>query len=314
MHHRQPDNNRVGRGRWSYAPAVEDQEGTSGRGLPTGTLTFLFSDIEGSTRLVQALGDGFPALLERHQALLRQAFGGEGGVEVATEGDSFFVVFRSARSALLAAAAAQRALAAEPWPAEVGQLRVRIGVHTGEGTLGGDNYVGLDVHRAARIGAAAHGGEVLLSDTTRALVRGSLPADLEMRDLGEYRLKDLERPERLVQLVVAGLPADFPPPRTLETPSNLPPQLTAFVGRRQEAEAVAGLVAQSRLVTLTGPGGTGKTRLALEVASHLLDRSSAHPYVHRYCSGGPRGAGSSRDRVGGGPPERSAAAARARQL
>jgi predicted ATPase/class 3 adenylate cyclase len=257
----------------SYARAVEDRDGTSGHRLPTGTLTFLFSDIEGSTRLVQAMGDAFPALLERHQALLRQAFEDEGGVEVATEGDSFFVVFRSAMSAILAAAAAQRALADEPWPAAAG-LRVRIGLHTGEGTLGGDNYVGLDVHRAARIGAAAHGGQILLSDATTALVRGSLPADLELRDLGEYRLKDLDRPERLVQLLVAGLPTDFAPPRTLEAPSNLPPQLTAFVGRRQEAEAVAALVAQSRLVTLSGPGGTGKTRLALEVASRVKGQFS----------------------------------------
>ena len=253
---------------------MEDRDGTSGRGLPTGTLTFLFSDIEGSTRLVQSLGDAFPVVLERHQALLRQAFEDEGGVEVVTEGDSFFVVFRSAVSAILAAAAAQRAVAGEPWPAEAGQLRVRIGLHTGEGTLGGDNYVGLDVHRAARIGAAAHGGQILLSDATRALVRGSLPADLELRDLGEHRLKDLDRPERLVQLAVAGLPADFPPPRTLEVPSNLPPQLTTFVGRRQEAEAVAALVAQSRLVTLSGPGGTGKTRLAVEVASRLIGQFS----------------------------------------
>jgi predicted ATPase/class 3 adenylate cyclase len=232
-------------------------------------LTFLFSDIEGSTRLVAALGPAFGSLLERHQALLRDAFEVAGGVEIATEGDSFFVVFRSAASAVAAAAAAQRALAGEPWPAEIGALRVRMGLHTGEGTLGGDNYVGIDVHRAARIAAAAHGGQVLISDSARALVAGSLPAELRLHDLGAFRLKDLEQPERLVQLVIPDLQADFPPPRTLETPSNLPTQMTTFVGRRREAEEVAELVRRSRLVTLTGPGGTGKTRLSLQVAAQL---------------------------------------------
>jgi predicted ATPase/class 3 adenylate cyclase len=232
-------------------------------------LTFLFSDIEGSTRLVTALGPAFGSLLERHQALLRGAFEAAGGVEIATEGDSFFVVFRSAASAVAAAAAAQRALAGEPWPAEAGALRVRMGLHTGEGTLGGDSYVGIDVHRAARIGAAAHGGQVLISEATRSLVAGSLPEDLRLDDLGLFRLKDLEQPERLVQLVIPDMQADFPPPRTLESPSNLPTQMTTFVGRRREAEEVAELVRHSRLVTLTGPGGTGKTRLSLQVAAQL---------------------------------------------
>ena len=239
------------------------------RALPTGTLTFLFSDIEGSTRLVQALGAGYPAVLERHQALLRAAFDEAGGVEVATEGDSFFVVFRSALAAVGAAAAAHRALAAEPWPADAGGVRVRMGLHTGEAMLGGDNYVGLDVHRAARIGAAAHGGQVLISDMTRGLVAGSLSADLSLRDLGEHRLKDLDQPERLFQLAVSGLTQEFPPPRTLETPTNLPAQVTDFIGRRREVQDVAELVGHSRLLTLTGPGGTGKTRLALQVASQL---------------------------------------------
>ena len=237
--------------------------------LPTGTLTFLFSDIEGSTRLVQALGAAYPAVLERHQALLRAAFDEAGGVEVATEGDSFFVVFRSALAAVGAAAAADRALAAEPWPAEAGGVRVRMGLHSGEAMLGGDNYVGLDVHRAARIGAAAHGGQILISDMTRGLVAGSLSADLSLRDLGEHRLKDLDQPERLFQLAVSGLTQEFPPPRTLEIPTNLPAQVTDFIGRKQEVQAVADLVRHSRLLTLTGPGGTGKTRLALQVASQL---------------------------------------------
>src|SRR6476661_4779714 len=144
---------------------MEERRGRARHDLPTGTLTFLFSDIEGSTRLVQAVGDGYPLVLERQQEVLRNAFR-DGGVEVATEGDSFFVIFPSAVAAIKSAAAAQRGLSAEDWPAGVGQLRVRMGLHTGEGTLGGDNYVGLDVHRAARIGAAAHGGQVLLSNAT----------------------------------------------------------------------------------------------------------------------------------------------------
>lgn len=246
--------------------------------LPTGTLTFLFSDIEGSTRLVAALGPGFGPLLERHQVLLRDAFRAAEGVEVATEGDSFFVVFRSAVAAVVAAAAAQRALATEPWPEEAGTVRVRMGLHTGEGTLGGDNYVGIDVHRAARIAASAHGGQVLISDSTRALVAGALPGGVSLRDLGTFRLKDLEQPERLVQLLAPELPADFPPPRTLETPSNLPAQMTTFIGRLREAEEVAALTRRSRLVTLTGPGGTGKTRLSLQVAGELRPEFSGGSY------------------------------------
>jgi predicted ATPase/class 3 adenylate cyclase len=244
---------------------------SSPRTLPSGTLTFLFSDIEGSTRLVQSLGDAYGPFLLRQQALMRAAFEAGGGVEVGTEGDSFFVVFPSAVAAARAAADAQRAMAAESWPSTVGRVKVRIGLHTGEGTLGGDNYVGLDVHRAARIAAAAHGGQVLVSDATRALVAGALGAEVRLRDLGEHRLKDLDQPERLFQLVVSGLPADFPPPRSLEAPTNLPPQVTSFIGRQKEAGEVAELVRRSRLVTLIGPGGTGKTRLSLEVASQLRE-------------------------------------------
>ncbi len=229
----------------------------------------MFTDIEGSTRLVTALGPAFGPLLERHHSLLRAAFETAGGIEISTEGDAFFVVFQSAASALSAAAAAQRSLATEPWPDNVGAVRVRMGLHTGEATFGGDNYVGLDVHRAARIAAAAHGGQVLVSSATGVLVRGSLPADLQLRELGEFRLKDLELPERLAQLVGPGLADDFPPPRTLEMPSHLPPQATSFVGREREIAEVCELVRHSRLVTLTGPGGAGKTRLSLRVAEQL---------------------------------------------
>jgi len=152
--------------------------------LPTGTVTFLFTDIEGSTKLVHRLGDAWPAVLVRHQAILRAAFEAAGGVEIGTEGDSFFVVFPSASRAAVAAVAAQRALAAEPWPADVEAIRVRMGLHTGEGTLGGDNYVGVDVHRAARIAAAAHGGQVVVSSATAGLIESGLPAGQRLRDLG----------------------------------------------------------------------------------------------------------------------------------
>jgi predicted ATPase/class 3 adenylate cyclase len=237
--------------------------------LPVGTLTFLFTDIEGSTRLVTALGPEFGPLLERHQAIVRAAVGAAGGIEISTEGDAFFVVFRSAAAAVSAAASAQRALSAEPWPAAAGAVRVRMGIHTGEAVLGGDNYVGLDLHRAARIAAAAHGGQVLVSAATAALVGGALPEDLRLRELGEFRLKDLEAPERLAQLVGRDLADDFPPPRTLETPSNLPAEMTSFVGREREVGEVCDLVRHARLVTLTGPGGAGKTRLSLRVAELL---------------------------------------------
>jgi predicted ATPase/class 3 adenylate cyclase len=236
--------------------------------LPTGTITFLFTDIEGSTRLLQALGSGYRDVIERHDGLVRAALSAHRGVEVGTEGDSFFAVFRSAEDAVAAAADAQRAMAAEPWRREH-DVRVRMGLHTGEGRLGGDNYVGLDVHRAARIAAAGHGGQVVLSSTTRALVEGSMPPDMSLRDLGVHHLKDLEHPEHLSQLVLPGIQQEFPPLRTLETPSNLPTELSSFVGRERELDEIVALVKETRLVTLIGPGGTGKTRLAVRVGARI---------------------------------------------
>jgi predicted ATPase/class 3 adenylate cyclase len=240
--------------------------------LPTGTVTFLFTDIEGSTGLLQALGDRFAAVLDRHAAIVRRAIADGGGVEVSTHGDAFFAVFASPAGAVRAAVAAQRGLVSHDWSPGP-PVRVRMGLHTGEGVLGGDDYAGIDVHRAARIADAAHGGQVVLSDATRGLVKQALGAGASLRDLGMHRLRGIDEPERLHELVVEGLPSDFPPPRTLDArPSNLPPQLTSFVGREEEIAEVERLLGHTRLLTLTGPGGSGKSRLALQVAGELLTR------------------------------------------
>jgi predicted ATPase/class 3 adenylate cyclase len=238
--------------------------------LPTGTVTFLFTDIEGSTRLVQALGERYGDVLADHCRIMRQAIGEAGGIEVGTEGDSFFAVFTNAPAAVAATAAAQRGLVAQAWP-DGAEVRVRMGLHTGEGMLGGDNYMGLDVHRAARIAAAGHGGQVVILEATRSLV-DRLP-EANFRDLGAHRLKDLANPEHLFQIDIAGLPSDFPALRSLDArPNNLPVQLTSFVGREAEIAAVGELLERARLVTLTGPGGTGKTRLSLQIAAERLTR------------------------------------------
>ena len=236
-----------------------------------GTVTFLFTDIEGSTRLLQALGPDYRDVLERHAAILRDALVTHEGVEVSTEGDSFFAVFHSASQAVAATVAVQSALAEERWP-EGQRVRVRMGLHTGEGQPGGGSYVGLDVHRAARIAAVGHGGQVLLSAATRPLVEGTLPEGVSLRDLGVHRLKDLEQPEHLAELTIAGLVQHFPPLRTLETPSNLPTELSSFIGRQRELDEIGGLLATTRLLTLTGPGGTGKTRLAIRTGARVGHR------------------------------------------
>jgi predicted ATPase/class 3 adenylate cyclase len=237
-----------------------------------GILTFLFSDIEGSTRLEQALGSTrYGELRERHRALLRAAFAAHDGHEEGTEGDSFFVSFPTAAGAIAAAAAAQRAIAGEPWP-EDGAIRVRMGIHSGEARLLGGSLVGLDINRAARIAGVAHGGQALVSEATRVLAGSALPDGLGFRDLGAHRLKDLRDPARIHQLEIPGLRADFPPLRSLDAhPNNLPTQLTSFVGRETELAEARALLAANRLVTLTGPGGTGKTRLSLQVAASAAD-------------------------------------------
>jgi predicted ATPase/class 3 adenylate cyclase len=240
--------------------------------LPTGAVTFLFSDMEGSTRLLERLGDRFRAVKERHDAIVRAAIAEGGGHEIGTEGDSFFAAFASPAGAVSAAVRAQRELAAATWPDDA-VVRVRMGLHTGEARVVGDDSEGLAVNRAARIAASGHGGQVLVSDATRCLVEHAPPAGTSVRDLGTHRLRDLTHPERLHQLVIAGLEQDFPPPRTLNArPNNLPAQLTRLVGRREETAQIRELVGANRLVTLTGIGGIGKTRLALAVAAEVLER------------------------------------------
>ena len=224
------------------------------RALPAGTVTFLFTDIEGSTKLLHELGDAYADALSEHRRVLRNAFERHGGVEVDTQGDAFFVAFARAADALSAARDAQVGLE--------GPIRVRMGVHTGEPLVTEEGYVGIDVHRAARIAAVGHGGQVLVSQSTRDLVSD------ELLDLGEHRLKDLTAPERIYQLG----DGDFPPLQSLNQ-SNLPEQPTPFVGREKELGEVLALAGNPKilLVTLTGPGGSGKTRIAVQAAAELVD-------------------------------------------
>jgi len=237
--------------------------------LPSGTVTFLFTDIEGSTRLLAQLGDAYTDLLADQRTILREVFTRHEGQEVDTQGDSFFVSFPRASQAVAAAAEIQRALQANEWPDGV-EVRVRMGLHTGEPVRAAEGYVGMDVHRAARIAHAGHGDQVLLSPTTTSLVEHDLPDGIRLKDLGEHRLKDLQHPLRISQLIIAGLASDFPVLQTLDAlPNNLPSQLTSFVGREDEIERIKELLSEARLVTLVGPGGTGKTRLSLQVAADL---------------------------------------------
>jgi predicted ATPase/class 3 adenylate cyclase/tetratricopeptide (TPR) repeat protein len=241
-----------------------------------GIFTFLFTDIEGSTALLQRVGQAaYGGILSSHHRVIRAALAGHDGREVDTAGDGFFAVFFSTRSCVAAALEMQQQLGAIAWPGGE-PVRVRMGMHCGEADEAPTGLIGLDVHRAARVAAVAHGGQVLLSETAAALLTDALPPGTALRDLGKHQLKDLGRPLELFQLCGPGLRIDFPPLRSLgspELPNNLPGELTAFVGREHELAAIRALVTGSRLVTLAGPGGAGKTRLGLQVAAELLDGS-----------------------------------------
>lgn len=230
----------------------------------------LFSDIEGSTALLSRLGDRYGDALSAQRRVLRRAFAANRGHEMGTEGDSFFVVFGSATDAVQACIDAQRGLAGQDWPDTVA-VQVRMGLHTGEPTRHEDGYVGMDVHRAARIAATSHGGQVVVSSTTRQLVAEHLPDGIGLLDLGRHRLKDIDGAERIFQLTGPGLPADFPPLKSLGAQTSLPTPPTPLVGRARElAELRESLLEPgARLVSLTGPGGVGKTRLALALAGSL---------------------------------------------
>ena len=244
--------------------AMED----AGR-LPVGTVTFLRTDVEGSMGLTGRLGRRWDEVNDRHVTLIRDAVEARDGQVVRTEGDAVFAVFGEAGAAVAAAVDAQRAIAAEPWPDDA-PIRVRMGLHSGEAHRAGDDYGGFDVSRAARVAAAGHGGQVLASATTAELVADQLPDGVTLVDLGEHQLRDVPRPERIAQVSIAGLPDAFPPLRTAgAVRGTLPDRLTSFLGREAELATIRGLLTEARLVTITGPGGIGKSSLAVESAREL---------------------------------------------
>ena len=248
----------------------ETAAGTA-RALPAGTVTFLMSDIEGSTRLFHLLCRDYVPLLAEHRRLLRDDFARHAGHEVETEGDALLVAFADAADAVAAALDGQRALAAHDWPAG-GDVRVRIGLHTGEATPEGGGYVSLAVHQAARICAGAHGGQILMSEATATAAGGRLPTGATVASLGSFQLRGFPAPERLIQLVHPDLPSGFPPPRALGVVAhNLPFLRAALVGRETERAALAGLLGSTGLLTVVGPGGVGKTRLAVQVGFDVMD-------------------------------------------
>ncbi len=259
--------NRVG-----YRPAqvrcrAEEESAISVTDLPTGTLTLLFSDIEGSTSLLSRLGERYGEVLSAQREIMRAAFSRHRGHEMGTEGDSFFVVFRAVGDAVNAALESQRGLNKHPWP-DGTHVGVRMGIHTGEPTRHEDGYIGMDVHRAARVAACAHGGQVLVSEPT---YRIAVAQPMSFLDLGWHRLKDIPAAEHLFQLTAEDLPRQFPPPKSLGSRATLPLPPTPIVGRESELVRLQGLITAAgvRLVTLTGPGGCGKTRLAIAAASAL---------------------------------------------
>jgi class 3 adenylate cyclase len=279
---------RFSRGGWRSVPA-EMEEDVSWRSssqfhedeVPARSgihlATFFFTDIEGSVRLWESAPDKMKVALQRHHAIMQEAITSNGGEVFQTVGDGFCAVFATGSNAISAAVTAQRKLYQASWDLPF-PMRVRIGIHTGEaeplehGSSTGGYASNSTMNRVAHILNAAHGGQVLLSSVTKELLKDRLPANTEFLDLGKHYLKDLARPEHLLQLDITGLPSFFPPLKTLNTRHNLPVQLTSFVGREKEITDVIDLLGRSRLITLTGPGGTGKTRLSLQVGSELVYR------------------------------------------
>ncbi|HEX8917928.1 MAG TPA: adenylate/guanylate cyclase domain-containing protein, partial [Chloroflexota bacterium] len=240
--------------------------------LPSGTVTFLFTDLEGSTRLWEKFPGEMKRALARHDQILRDAIESHGGHVIKSTGDGFHAVFDTGINGIAAALAAQQAVQVSPWEEiKPHSLRVRMGLHTGEAQERSGDYFGPALNRAARLMSIAHGGQTLLSTTTADLVRDQLPADVFLKDLGQHRLRDLVRSEHVFQLSHPALPADFPPVRSIDAfPNNLPVQLTSFVGREREIAEAREKLRSARLLTLIGPGGTGKTRLALQLAAEVL--------------------------------------------
>ncbi|HDK45341.1 MAG TPA: adenylate/guanylate cyclase domain-containing protein, partial [Actinobacteria bacterium] len=245
--------------------------------LTSETMTLLFTDIEGSSEMWDRSPSAMADALARHDELITDAIVGHGGHIVKNKGDGFFAAFASAPDAVRAVVEAQRGIQAEPWSPEVGNVRVRMALHTGTVEFHDGDYLGASVNRVARIEGAAHGGQVLISASTRELVQDQLSDDVDIVDLGEHRLRGLSRPERIYQLTTRDLPSEFATLRTLDTSeTNLPVPPTSFVGRTEELSEIDRLLANPdcRLLTLLGPGGIGKTRLAIEVAKRL---GSAYP-------------------------------------
>ena len=243
---------------------------------PSGEVTLLFTDIEGSTRLWDSQPEAMAGALRRHDGILREVIEAHRGYVFKTVGDAFCAAFSSAADAVTAAVGVQQALGAEPWPPEV-VIRVRMGLHTGSCEERDGDYFGPHVNRTARLEASAHGGQIVVSASTTARLAEAPASGVTLVDLGEHRLKDLARPERVAQVAADGLATAFPPLRSLSNPAlrhNLPQVASSFIGRRQELERLRELLAHSRLVTLTGPGGTGKTRLALQAGAEDLDGSA----------------------------------------
>jgi class 3 adenylate cyclase len=238
---------------------------------PGGTVTFVFTDIEGSTKLLERLGERYAGALAEHRRLIRDAFAARGGQEMDTQGDAFFYCFERARDAVAAAVAAQRELVGHEWP-DRAELRVRMSLHTGEPVVGEEGYVGIDVHRAARICSAGHGGQVLLSATTAALVSGAMPDGVSKRDLGEVRLKDIDEPEQVTQLVIDGLPQSFPPLRVeqeepIDFGERLSRKIQADVEQQIEASLSGGSVSPAGT---TGLAFFGLLNLVLLVAAIVV--------------------------------------------